>query len=343
MKCPLPLTAIVCAVVLYASIRNWIQFYLDAHFYKEPIPANCSEGRPFSEPLADSQIVIDDTLEDNDGQVRMQCYIPIHVYYHQTHVQVNGQARSHDAAGLEKLRHRQARVDIMCNRDGHPTMGAFYPHCSFAKGWTCFIGPCTAYEKARRLCASQIRKDSYPCLFVVGDTGAGVKAGDHLSYPCWPLAIALVTTAWLLQCCCILGVTYSHDYKDVPILDEYRSDFEYLTSNVSGPWCICFLGTLLLLGFLYYKLVHATHREPHEHNPRGKMTFSLGDISDASLKHENLVHISFWTLQWHPSLSSQVVMICGAALITACYQIWFSKTQRHHVYATLPQRSLSLE
>lgn len=314
------------------------------HFFLERLPAECSDARALDGPLTDGTLDLDDSFEDNDGQVILRCFVPVYVYYRETRVQAEAsiQAQSHGATAVESLRHRQVEVGVMCNRDGHPGLGAFYPHCSFQKGWSCFTGECTAYEKARRLCASQIHRDAYPCSYVPGEPRSGVEDAD-VSYPTLELTFALVTTMWLLQCTCLLVVQFKRDCKDDTTIDDCRSyfvdDLLALFGHTCRAWSSCVLGMTFLIGVVYYRCVHGAHRQPNEQKAYGTMTYSLRDLDSADLQNEEPVHISFWLLELSPPLVSQVAMVSGAVLLTLYHQIsTFCCQQRHvHVYAALPQ------
>lgn len=351
MKCSLAWTVTAFCGVLYCTVTSWQRCFHLGYFYVYELPAVCSEGRPLHDVLANGEIIVDDTHEDDDGQVTMLCQVPIFVYYRHKDLKARNEAESQwvlpvrkkqsQDVSLEKWRQRTVAVDVMCNRNGHPNLGAYYPHCSKPE-WQCFHGKCTAYEKTRRLCAGQITEDPYSCYYIPGDPGVGTE-GSRASFPFLSLAISLVATIWLLQWCWLLVVTIKRECQDGNHLEDWRANFlsdsifdSFAPVGAGKKWIFCFLGSVFLFGFLYSRIFHVT-AQPDEDLPKGKVTYGIGDISKGSLKAEQPVPVSFWTLRWQPSPTCQVVILSLASICTMLYQRWLKRKVKEERYASMPQ------
>jgi len=292
----------------------------------------CSEGRPLHDAMAMARLDIDDTHEDNNRQVRMFCLIPVFVYFRQSDLQADSSGhwtleghsvdREEGIISLEKWRERAVDMGLMCNSDTHPQMGAYYPHCS-KLAWDCISGKCTAYEKSRRLCASEIRKDSYSCFYIPGDTTAGVEEAK-VHYPLLWLIIAVVATVWFLQCGCLAVIAIKRDCQDHTL----AADFALCANELYGSngylcgakvWAVCIVTAFVIFAFIYAKFFRQPERPE---TPSGGMTtYRISDLSTEDLRAEMPVPTSFWTLQTGPSLSSQVVLLVIATLSTFLYQV----------------------
>jgi len=350
MKCSVPFSASVFALVFYIFVGSWHRCFFLIYFRVYELSAVCSDARRLHEPLTNAELVIDDTEEDCDGQVTLHCQVPVFVYYRDANSEASHRAddaasspwglllhrkKQHDVS-LEKYRQRAVRTNVMCSRNGHPDLGAYYPHCE-QRQWHCFDSLCSAYEKARRLCAGQISQEPYPCFYVPGDSAAGISM-PGVSFPLIWLSISLAATILLLQWLWLLGINIKHDCKDNLHMDGFK---ELLSMRGSGgqvggakKWIFCLLGTMILGGFICNKIWKVS-QHPDERAAEGRVTHSIGDIG---ADHEEMpVPISIWTVTWDPSPALQVMLLLLASLTTMIYQVWFSRWLRAAEYASLPQ------
>lgn len=350
MRCTLALTITSLCGVCWCTYTSWCKCCLLIYFHVYELPAICSEGRPLHDVLSNSRVIIDDAHEDDDGQVTMMCRVPIFVYYRHKDLKAHNLVESHWAlpierkkgrsVSLEKWRQRKEAVGVMCSRDGHPTLGAYYPHCS-KQAWSCFDGKCSAYEKTRRLCAGSISKAPYSCYYVPGDASVGILY-ERNHFPFLWLGISSVSTVWLLQWFWLLWVTVKRECKDTIHSEEWesflRNDLADSFSHVGGAkrWIFLFLGSTFLLFFLYGKIFGVT-AQPDEDPPRGQVTYGIGDLSKDTIHTEKPVPTSLWKLEWQPSPEAQAILLSVASLGTLLYQRWLLRKLREEKYANIPQ------
>jgi len=164
------------------------QFILNLEFWHEQLPGMCMDGRLKNESLANISFSIDDTFSDDNGEVNMKCKVPVHIY--PCPDTTAGFCRDFESEiPLPTARVSEFDTGLKCVMESTLSYTGVCRHRDF----TCATGPCTAYEKTGRLCASNmISPTRYECYYIPS-TEISVRA-EHTSFPIWWLLLLLVIT-----------------------------------------------------------------------------------------------------------------------------------------------------
>eukprot|EP00927_Polykrikos_kofoidii_P066694 TRINITY_DN62251_c0_g1_i1.p1 TRINITY_DN62251_c0_g1~~TRINITY_DN62251_c0_g1_i1.p1 ORF type:complete len:333 (+),score=24.17 TRINITY_DN62251_c0_g1_i1:82-1080(+) len=139
-------------------------FMKKLHFGNNCVSGLCVDGRLRNEELRNATIGVDDSSVSKRNVITMQCVFPVHVY---PCAHAGRDCSDKPLRTRERVESTGLSCDLSLVNHAHDCR---YPN------WYCETGKCTAYEKAKSLCASHfLKQQPYECWYVPGEALAGIR------------------------------------------------------------------------------------------------------------------------------------------------------------------------
>lgn len=179
---------------LVVAVGKCSAFAIEAVSYAKQLPSVCVEGRQLAQDFKDSQFTVGS--DDNSENGNLQCQFLVNVY-RCPEDKAEGCLQSNSDLKLMAQLTRSQKDIVQCS-----TLDARQSHAQLCsdKLWDCGSSKCTAYEKAKRLCVPELRKDSYLCYFQLGHPASGVTEAK-VAFPVQSLLVALFNVVLFVFCC----------------------------------------------------------------------------------------------------------------------------------------------